>query len=175
MRRQLAQCPYCQNGEIALTDSLDVVFNPDANPPQPCPHLIGLEGRYSQWGLSPLPGRKTKIARMVGSNELEWQHPSLIDRDDAGPLRAYLKELVSSGGGWEFAPAEPYLVRTISLDQKVTDANGKEYPGWEIEGTALFARDPAAFIESLPSCLTRHSAAWTDLPAPSAGDFDFTK
>ncbi len=174
MIRPLAQCPYCQGCEVALTESFDVVLNPDAKPPRPCPHLMRVEGRYSQWGLDPLPGRKTKVARMVGSNEFAWQHPDLAARQDADLLQTYLKELVSSGAGWEFAPSVEHLVRTISLDRKVKEADGREYPNWEIEGTALFARDAAAFVASLPACLARQSAAWSDLPGPSAGDFDFT-
>ena len=163
MIRQLAQCPYCQSCEVALTDSFDVILNPDANPPQPCPHLIWVEGRYSQWGVSPLAGRKTKIARMIGSNEFGWQQPSLAVRDDAEQLQTYLQEMVGAGGGWEFAPSEPHIVRAISREQKITEADGKEYPSWEIEGTAVFAGDPAAFIDSLPACLARQSGAWSDL------------
>ncbi len=118
MIRQLAQCPYCQSCEVALTDSFEVVLNPDADPPQPCPHLIWIEGRYSQWGVSPLAGRKTKIARMIGSNEFGWQQPALVARDDAEPLQTYLKEMVGAGGGWEFAPSEPHIVRAISASKK---------------------------------------------------------
>jgi hypothetical protein len=137
--RELVQCPYSQGSEVALPDSLDVVLKPDANSPQPCPHLIWVEGRYSQCGLSPLPGRKTKIARMVGSTEFEWLHPSLDARHDTEQLRTFLKDLVGAGSGWEFAPSEGHSVRPISVDQKITDASGKEYPRWEIEGTAVFA------------------------------------
>ena len=169
MMRQLAQCPYCQDCEVALTDSLDVVFNPDGDPPQPCPHLIWVEGRYSQWGLNPLPGRKTKIARMIGSTEFAWLAPGLVEREDAQQLRAYLKELLDAGGGWEFAPPEAHNVRRNSIDQNVTDADGKEYPSWGVEGAAVFAASPGAFIGSLPACLDRRSSAWTDLPgSPTA-------
>jgi hypothetical protein len=174
MIRQLAQCPYCQGCEVALTDSFDVILNPDSSSQQACPHLIRVAGRYSQWGLSSMPGRKTKIARMVGSNEFDWQHPDLPLREDGESLQPYLKDLVESGAGWEFAPSEEHLVRTISLDQKITEADGREYPQWEIEGTALLARDAAAFLASLPACQTRQSAAWSDLPGSSAGEFDFT-
>src|SRR3954453_14173344 len=99
MIRQLAQCPYCQNCEVALTDNPEVILNPDAKPPRPCPHLIWVEGRYSQWELSPIPGRKTRIPRMIGSTEFEWQHPSLMAREDASDLRKFLKELVGANPG----------------------------------------------------------------------------
>jgi hypothetical protein len=169
MIRPLAQCPYCQGCEVALSDSFDVVLNPDADPPQPCPHLIWVEGRYTQWGLSPLPGRKTKIARMVGSNEFAWQHPGLAARDETGALSAYLKELTGAGGGWEFAPPAAYVVRAILLDEKIKDATGREYPNWDVEGTAVFAAEPEAFLDSLPACAERQNAAWTDLPGSSPG------
>jgi hypothetical protein len=100
---------------------------------------------------------------MVGSTEFEWQHPALAARDDAEQLRAYLKELAGAGAGWEFAPAQAHSVRAIAADQTVTEA-GKQYPSWEIEGTALFAADAGAFLDSLPACLERQSAPWTDLP-----------
>jgi hypothetical protein len=164
MIRQLAQCPYCQNCEIALTDNLEVVFNPDQNPGQPCPHLIWTEGRYSQWESNPLPGRKTKIARMIGSTEFEWQHPSLAAQEDAGALWAYLKELVGTDAGRQSAPPEAHSVQPISRDHSITEPDGKVYPAWEIEGTALFAANAAAFMECLPACLDRQSNAWSDLP-----------
>lgn len=163
MIRQLAQCPYCQSGEVALDDSMEVVLNPDDSSAPPCPHLIRVDGRYTQWGLSPLPGRKTKIARMIGSNEFEWLHPDLAARDEAQQFRSYLKELVEAGAGWQFAPAEEHTIRFISRDHKVTDASGKEYPDWEVEGTAVFVRDGKLFIQGLPGCLERQNTTWTDL------------
>lgn len=166
MIRKLADCPYCQKCEVALTDNLAVAFNPEQAPPLPCPHLIWIEGRYSQWERSPLPGRKTKIARIVGSTEFEWQHPGLVVGDDAHAIQAYLKELVTAGGGWELAPSERHTVRVISADHNVSE-NGKSYPDWEIEGTALFADNPLTFIESLPASQARWSAAWKNLPGTS--------
>jgi hypothetical protein len=162
MIRQLTQCPYCQGCEVALSESLDIVLNPDGAAPQACPHLIHIEGRYSQFALSPLPGRKTKIARMIGSNEFEWLHPEVSVREDATQIRTYLKEMAGAGGGWSFAPAEEHSLRFMSVDHKITDAGGKEYPEWEIEGSALFARDAQAFLQSLPACVQRQNATWTD-------------
>jgi hypothetical protein len=164
MIRQLAQCPYCQGCEIALTESLELAFNPESPPSRPCVHLILVEGRYSQWGLSPLPGRKTQIARMIGSNDFSWAHPGLECREDAQDLYAFLKELSTAGVGWELAPRQEHAVRIISKDHTITDAHGKSYPDWEIEGMAVFARDPEAFIAELPSCLERRSSPFADLP-----------
>jgi hypothetical protein len=169
MIRQLAQCPYCHACEIALTDSLDVTINPEGAAGQPCPHLICVEGRYSEWGLSALIGRKTKLARIIGSNEFEWQHPNLAAGDDAQQMRLYLKELAGSGMGWEYAPAEQHVVRTISLDHKVKEPDGREYPSWEVEGVAVFAARPAEFLGSLPASLQRRNAEWTDLSGSPPG------
>ena len=173
MIRQLAQCPYCQHCEVALTDNFDLVFNPDAKPSRPCPHLIRVEGRYSQWGLNPLPGRKTKIARMVGSNEFAWQHPDLTAREDVDNCSPTSRIWSAPGPAGSSPPP-----RSISCGRfrsiRKSRRRMARYPNWEIEGTALFARDAAAFVASLPACLARQSAAWSDLPSPSAGDFDFT-
>jgi hypothetical protein len=168
MIRQLTQCPYCQGCEIALTESLEVVFNPEGAG-QPCPHLVLVEGRYSQWGLSPLPGRKTQIARMIGSNDFSWVHPSLESREDAQDLYAFLRELATTGPGWELAPREEHTVRIISQDHTIRDKHGKSYPDWEVEGTAFFAREPEAFIAALPEYVQRRNAAWTDLPEMPPG------
>lgn len=160
MIRQLAQCPYCQGCEVALTDSPEVTFNPGANP-SPCPHLIWVDGRYSQWELSPLAGRKTKIPRMIGSTEFEWLHPSLAEREDLQELRTFLRDLGSSGLNWEFAPADAHSVRPISRDGTVTQ-EGKVYPQWEVEGTAVFAREAATFLANLPAYVARRGAAWQE-------------
>jgi hypothetical protein len=165
MSRQLAQCPYCGNCDITLSDDLDVTFtSPEGPAGGPCLHLIWVEGRYSQWGLNTLPGRKTKIARMVGSNEFEWQHPGLAAAIDPEQQRAYLKELARAGSGWEFAPAEKHTVRLISVDETVTEPDGRTYPNWEVEGVALFTGDADAFLAGLASSLERWAASFTDLP-----------
>jgi len=161
MTRQLAQCPYCQTCEINLSDNLDVAFQSDSGA-QPCPHLISVEARYSEWGLNTLPGRKTKIARIIGSNEVEWQHPSLAAWDDPHQLRAYLKELISAGKGWQFAPPEEHTVRLISAEEKFTDKDGRTYPSWEAEGAAIFTGDPEALLGGLRSSVERWSSNWTD-------------
>jgi hypothetical protein len=159
MIRQLTQCPYCQGCEVALTDSPEVVFNPGSPPSSPCPHLIWVEGRYSQWELSPLPDRKTRIPRMIGSTEFEWQHPSLAAREDVQELRAFLKDLVGAEPNWEFAPSEAHAVRPITRDGTIMQ-DGKVYPQWEVEGAAVFAQDAAAFVERLPACMASRSAGW---------------
>lgn len=169
MIRPLAQCPYCRDGELALTDNLQLIFNPDKNGSPPCPHLVWVDGRYSQWELSPLPGRKTRMARMIGSTEFEWLHPSLAAREDLAALRGFLKELATQGQNWAFAPKQEHTVLTISRDQNVTDEDGRVYPSWEIEGTAVYARDAAAFASSLSTGLDQQNATWEE---PS--DFNFT-
>jgi hypothetical protein len=163
MIRQLAQCPYCEGCEVALTEEMELIFSPDTSPSRPCAHLVWVEGRYSQWGLSPLPGRKTKIARRIGSSEFGWQHPTLAGHDDVQELMAFLRDLLTAGGDWQFAPNETHAVRIMSADHNVTESDGRVYPDWEVEGSALFATDPARFIASLPACRERQGSAFTDL------------
>jgi hypothetical protein len=146
-----------------LTDNPEVAFNPDGDA-QPCPHLVWVDGRYSQWVLSPLPGRKTRIPRMIGSTEFEWLHPDLASAEDVDRLRAFLKDLASSGPGWGFAPPATHATRPISLDQSTKGPDGKEHPNWEIEGAAVFAREAAVFVASLPGCVADRDASWREPP-----------
>jgi hypothetical protein len=164
MIRQLAQCPYCNHCEVALNDNPEIVFNPDGGPPGPCPHLVWVDGGYSQWELSTLPGRKTRIPRMVGLTEFEWLHPGLEGAEDADRLRAYLKDLVTSGAGWEFAPRQEHVVRSITRDQTVRGPDGRDHPSWEVEGAAVFARDAAAFVAEVPAAMARQAALWPEPP-----------
>jgi hypothetical protein len=97
---------------------------------------------------------------MIGSTEFEWQHPLLANHEDAARLRIYLKDLVGAGVNWEFAPTAAHTICPISRDETITDTNGKVHPNWEVEGTAVFAREAATFIESLPVCVARQSATW---------------
>lgn len=161
MIRQLAQCPYCETCEIALSDSLQLVCNPETSC-QPCSHLVWAEGRYSQWERRPLPGRKTKMPHMVGSTEFEWQHPLLAGHEDPAELRAFLQELVAAESDWEFTPPARHLRRSISRDQTVTE-DRRVYPDWEVEGVAVFAEDTEAFVVSLMDCIMRQREAWADV------------
>jgi hypothetical protein len=167
MSRQLAECPYCGSCEITLNDSLDVTFHSAGGSSEPCPHLVWVEGRYSQWGLNALPGRKTKIARMVGSNEFEWQHPGLTAAEDPEQQRAYLKELARAGSNWEYAPLVKHTVRLISAEETVTEPDGRTYPSCEVEGVAIFTADAQEFLAGLPEGLARWTASFTDLPGSS--------
>ena len=36
------------------------------------------------------------------------------------------------------------------------DKKGKEYTVWDIDGSALFARNADAFVAQVPQCLARH-------------------
>jgi hypothetical protein len=153
MIRQLSQCPYCQQGEIALDDHPEVVFNPDGPRPGPCPHLVWVDGRYSQWDLD-----AHGFNRMIGSTEFRWDHPALAGVEGELPLTDYLRELAGSGPGWDFAPAQPFHARPISADQKKTDRKGKPHPVWEVDGAALFAQNPPAFVAELPACRDRQLA-----------------
>jgi hypothetical protein len=153
MIRNLAQCPYCNRCEIALDDNPALVFNPDTDPQQPCPHLAWVDGRYAQWERSSLG-----INRVIGSTEFPWNPPDL----DAGfveSLLPYLRELLNSGRNWAFAPAEGFVIRTLSAEEKATDKKGKSYVVWDVDGWALFAENPSAFWAALPACQERQLEA----------------
>jgi len=167
MARQLTQCPYCHGGMVALDDDLGLAFALDDASAPPCPHVIWVEGRYSQWGLSALPGRKTKIARMIGSNEFAWHHPGVGAMSDPDLIEGYLKELAAAGSSWESAPPVKHTVRAISAEETHTEPDGKTYPNWEVEGTAIFAADAGEFLASLPGCLEQRESPFSDLAGPS--------
>ncbi len=154
MIRQLAQCPYCSKCEIALDDRPEVVFNPGGGPPGPCPHLVWLDGRYSQFEMS-----AHGTNRLIGSTEFRWDHPQFPLIDDRNPLTDYLRELVNRGASWEFAPAEPFAIRPISADEKVRDPKGREHPAWDVDGAAVFAQGAGAFVARLPDYQERQLAS----------------
>ena len=169
MIRQLAQCPYCQGCEVALTDSPELVFNPGGTG-GPCPHLVWLEGRYSQWELTILPGRKTRLPRLIGSTELGWAHPALGEGEEGERAWTFLRELAGAGTGWDFAPPIAHVVQPISLDQTVKGPDGKDHPSWEVEGAVIFAQDAPAFVAAIPACLERQGSVWPEPPSfPSLG------
>ena len=66
--------------------------------------------------------------------------------------------------GREHSPGGAHSVQPISRDHTITDANGKTYPDWAVEGTAVFAGDAAAFVGSLPACLERRNATFEEPP-----------
>jgi hypothetical protein len=154
MNRQLSQCPYCQRCEIALDDEPRIVFNPDAANQVPCPHLVWVEGRYSQW-------ERTKYGtnRVIGSTEFRWDHPELGATENNAPLTDYLRELARSGKDWAFAPSGAFEIRQILADEKKTDRKGKEYAVWDIDGWAIFAQDAGAFAGQVPECLAKQLAS----------------
>ena len=149
MIRNLAQCPFCSACEIALDDSPAVVCNPEGSR-KPCDHLAWVDGRYSQWDRSP-----QGVDHVIGSTEfrLDPPEPGAAERTDE--LLAYLRELVSQGPNWQFAPAVPFALRQLSAEDKSQDSKGKSHTLWDIDGWAIFARDPAAFWAALPDCRQR--------------------
>ena len=154
MIRQLARCPYCKKGDLALDENTDaLIFNADVVG-VPCPHLLWVEGRYSAWERTP-----QGIPRVIGSFEFHWDHPGLAAADVEGQLQPYLKELANTGKSWEFAPAQEFTVADLFVEEKATDPRGKEYPLWEVDGEAIFAPDAAAFLAALPACQEKHRAS----------------
>jgi hypothetical protein len=154
MIRQLGQCPYCNRCEIALDDHPQLVFNPQTDSPTPCPHLAWVDGRYSQWEETPRGSN-----RMIGSIEFRWDFPRPNAEEDAEQLLPYLHELVEGGPNWPFAPAEPYVIQRLNAEEKASDARGKSYTLWDVDGWAVFASNPAAFWAALPACQERQLAS----------------
>ncbi len=152
MIRQLARCPYCGECEVALDDQVNLVLDPDGKR-GPCPHLAWVDGRYAQWGRG-----EHGIDHMIGSTEFRWDppEPDAAERTDA--LLSYLKELLESGPGWAYAPAQPFEARTLNAEQSKTDARGRTHLLWDVDGWAVFAADPASFWAALPACQERQLA-----------------
>ena len=149
MIRNLAQCPYCGNCEVALDDAPAVVFNPGGDS-GPCPHLAWVDGRYSQWEVSP-----HGTDHMIGSTEFRWGPPEPGAAERTEGLLPYLKELLNQGPRWAFAPPVPFTPRTLVAEEKRPDDAGRMHTLWDVDGWAVFAPDVAAFWAALPACQER--------------------
>jgi hypothetical protein len=151
MIRQLAQCPYCKQCEIALDDHPELVFNPDSGCTPPCSHLAWVDGGYSLWELS-----SHGINTSIGSTEFHWQLGGPEADAVVEPLLPYIHELLEAGVNWPFAPKEPFVVLSMNAEEKKIDPKrGKEYTVWDVDGWAIFAEQPAAFWAALPACQER--------------------
>lgn len=149
MIRNLAQCPYCKNCEIALDDKPDLVFIPGGED-SPCAHLAWVDCRYSQWERS-----EHGVPRVIGSSEFNWYPDAAGDEEQTEPLVPYLRELANQGTAWAFAPDVPFGLATLSAEEKATDARGRSYTASDVDGCAIFAQDPAAFWAAVPACQQR--------------------
>jgi len=151
--RNLAQCPYCKNCEIALDDKPGLVFNPGAGE-VPCAHLAWVDCRSSQWERSP-----QGIPRVIGSTELNWYPASVGDAERIEELLPYLRELANQGSAWAFAPEVAFGLATLSAEEKATDAGGTSFTVGDVDGSAAFAQDLAAFWAAVPACQQRLRAS----------------
>jgi hypothetical protein len=154
MIRQLAQCPFCNHCELALDDNPQLVFNPDDARHLPCPHLTFVDGGYEQRERD-----KRGVEHVVGSTEFRWLSNSTDNEDRIGPIEPYLRELLETGPGWEFAPPVRFVVQRLSAEGQAQDVKGAGYTAWEANGYSVFAENPAAFWAELPSCHQRHLAS----------------
>lgn len=141
----LTNCPYCKSCEVGL-DELQLIFNPESETQAPCEHLVWLDGRYSDWGIS-----RHGVDHVIASSELHWEHPILseteIDSDIA--REEYFAELTQHGMEWDFAPSVPFTLVQIWDENKTTDSKGKEHADWDVDGWAIFAEDPKACVEAI--------------------------
>jgi hypothetical protein len=144
MIRQLAQCPYCQKCEVSLDDHPRVIFNPDTPGLAPCEHLVWVDGRYSQWEPNRLG-----VNRMIGSTEFRWDHPDFGAVDGEHTLTSYLKELVSQGASWEFAPTSRFALQPDQLGGK----------GDQQEGKAIYRLGCGRGCDLRPGCTLIHGRA----------------
>lgn len=151
MYRQLAQCPYCHQCEIAVDDHPQLVFNPGKEANAPCAHLAWLEGRFSEFER-----REHGIQHLIGSLEMHWESPH-PDLQFSRELESYLKELVNKGPKWAFAPRCGFELKLLSAEE--ISGKGKEGQLCEVDGWAIFAEDPQAFWAALPACCNDHLAS----------------
>src|SRR4051794_23571801 len=126
MIENLARCPYCGDCEIALDDSLALLFDPNGLA-RPCQHLAWVDGRYSQWDVS-----AQGIDHVIGSTEFRWAPPipGMAERIDV--LLPFLKELVNQGPKWVYAPIIPFVLRLLSAEEKVSDEHGPSHLVWDV-------------------------------------------
>jgi hypothetical protein len=143
---RLAQCPYCNQCEVALDDHPQLIFNPESDQHAPCPHLAWVDGRYSQWEETP-----QGTNRMIGSVEFRWDFSQPDAEQFTNSLLPYLHELVERGPNWAFAPAEPFVIGRLSAEEKAKDSRGKVFTLWDVDGWAIFAANPTAFWTALPA------------------------
>jgi hypothetical protein len=153
MIRNLARCPYCHGGEIALDERPDLVFDPDGSS-APCSHLAWVDLRFAEFTANEHGGD-----HMIGSNEFTWAPDYPMEQELADDIHAYLRELLLNGASWAFAPGEAFAIQPMSAEEKKTDAKGHVHPLWEVDGSAIYAADCRVFWEALPGHRQRQLAA----------------
>jgi hypothetical protein len=131
----------------------ELVFN-GGQSPTPCPHLAWVDARYEQWE-HPAHG----VGHVIGSIDLNWNPFGPEGEERLQSLLPYLNELVEHGPGWDFSPPEPFVQQLIDTEETASDASGRTWTPWEVDGWALFAANPAAFWAALPACQQRHLTA----------------
>jgi len=157
MIRNLARCPYCGDGEVAL-EVPSLAFNPDGDG-RPCPHLAWVDGRYAQWEVSP-----QGTDHLVGSTPLRWEPPAAGPAEQVEGLLPYLRELAAQGKGWPFAPPVPFDLGLLAADERARDEDGREHITWDVDGWVIFAEDPAGFWARLPACQLQQLEALRVVP-----------
>jgi hypothetical protein len=157
MIRNLARCPYCGGGEVAL-EVPSLALDPGGEG-RPCPHLAWVDGRYAEWEVSP-----QGVDRIVGSTEFRWEPPAAGSAAQVEGLLPYLRELARQGKGWPFAPPVPFDLEPLAADERARDNDGREHITWDVDGWVIFAEDPAGFWARLPDCQRQQREALRVVP-----------
>lgn len=154
MFRDLAQCRYCKQTEVALDNAPELLLNPDGADHNACVHLVWIDGRYSQWDPRP-----HGPSHMIGSTEFRWDHPGFAEAENYQEWIDYLFNLANSGKKWDFAPETDFEIGNLNAEEKARTPKGQEYTAADVDGFAIFARDAAAFVQAIPLCQERLRAS----------------
>jgi hypothetical protein len=164
----LATCPYCERGDVAFdVAGHEVVFNPGttAQPAGiPCEHVVCVDGYATEWDQ--LSDGSTR----AHGNSFWWLCPGLDRAYCELELSDYLCDFVYANHPWMYAPPANYSVEDFFIEEErdLTDSEVQmikahihplRLPDDDLTtndvslwGVVVFAADPAAFLNALPSC-----------------------
>jgi hypothetical protein len=160
MIREVARCPYCDGGGIAVDDDpLTLLFNPDRPGGEPCRHLafasVGLEA------LSPVLYGLPMDGHSAGWLWVRGEGLRRLTRGHIDPLADYVDMLACDLiPGPEDLPAVEYLVAGATAgDREEARPGTGEFPfaargaGPQflgiLDGWGLYARDPEALVDAV--------------------------
>jgi hypothetical protein len=166
MIRQIAHCPFCHRGGIALDwDQSRIVFNPDGHAPHPCDHLAYFHGAFCVFQKWP-----DGTIQQMRSRCREWlwlRGACYISTGWRGHGRADLMHYLLDIALGELphpsvGPPSPFYLR--SGGNREQDHLGHELPliihgNNEVRGIcdawAVYAYNAGRLVEALPELLRR--------------------